>query len=208
MATDARILVGLTGGIGSGKSTVSAMLAARGAGVIDTDRIARQLSEAGGAAIEPVASTFGREFIGKGGALDRARMRALVFAEPGARQRLEAIFHPLIGAESRRQADASRARVIVFDVPLLVESAHWRARVDEVWVIDCSEATQIARVGARSGWDEAAVRAVIASQATRSTRRAAADVVIDNDTATLAELDAVVDAAWNQRLALAGAPSL
>lgn len=200
MSIATRITIGLTGGIGSGKSTVASLLAARGAAVIDTDLISRQLTSAGGAAIEEIAAVFGSELIDATGALDRVRMRSIVFTDPLARQRLEAILHPLIGAETKRQAAATEAGVVVFDVPLLVESAHWRARVDEVWVVDCAEATQVARVAARSGWTDAAVRDVIASQATRAMRRAAADVVIDNDALSMADLDAVIDSLWHGRL--------
>ena len=151
--------IGLTGGIGSGKSTVAALLAGHGATLVDTDLIARELTLPGGAAIESIAAAFGSDLIDATGALDRTRMRALVFADASARQRLEAILHPMIGLETERQAHASAAPVIVFDVPLLVESGHWRARVDKVLVVDCAEATQIARVIARSDWTADAVRA-------------------------------------------------
>lgn len=189
------IRIGLTGGIGSGKSTVAQLLAQEGAAVIDTDAIARQLTRPGGAAIGSIRSAFGDDFIDADGAMDRARMRALAFSEPGAKQRLEAILHPMIGAETERQAAAARAAgapLIVFDVPLLVESLatsnRWREHADRILVVDCSEATQVERVMARSGWSEPAVRAVIAQQATREQRRAAADDLIVNDGLTLAEL--------------------
>ena len=188
--------IGLTGGIGSGKSTVAALLAGHGATLIDTDLIARQLTLPGGAAIDRIAAAFGSELIDAAGALDRARMRALVFADASARQRLEAILHPMIGRETERQAAASAAPAIVFDVPLLVESGHWRARVDKVLVVDCAEATQIDRVVARSGWTADAVRAVIAQQAPRVRRRAAADAVIHNDSITLARLAVQVASLW------------
>ena len=190
--------IGLTGGIGSGKSTVAKLLAQCGAALIDTDLIARQLTLPGGAAIDTIAGTFGAEFIDASGALDRERMRALVFADPSARQRLEAILHPLIGAETERQARTSAAAVTVFDVPLLVESAHWRARVDKVLVVDCPEALQVERVVARSGWTPLAVRAVIDQQAPRAPRRACADAVICNDGITLDQLADEVRALWQR----------
>jgi dephospho-CoA kinase len=194
--------VGLTGGIGSGKSTVSTMLAECGAAIVDTDLIARQLSAPGGAAIESLRAAFGAEVLDAAGGLDRARMRTLAFADSGARKRLEAILHPLIGLETERQAAAAVAPVVVFDVPLLVESGRWAQRVDRVWVVDCSEATQIERVVARSGWTEPAVRAVLAQQATRRARRACADAVICNDGLSLGELEREVHALWDESIAL------
>jgi dephospho-CoA kinase len=188
--------IGLTGGIGSGKSTVAVLLAGHGAALIDTDLIARQLTLPGGAAIDSIAAAFGTDLIDAAGALDRARTRALVFADASARQRLEAILHPMIGLETERQAATSTALVIVFDVPLLVESGHWRARVDKVLVVDCDEATQIERVVARSGWTADAVRTVIAQQAPRARRRAAADAVIHNEAVTLDRLAEQVTALW------------
>lgn len=188
--------IGLTGGIGSGKSTVAGMLAARGAAVIDSDAIARELTLAGGAAIPLVRATFGDAFIDATGALDRQRMRELAFADPAAKRRLEAILHPLIGAETARRADASAARIKVFDVPLLVESGRWRARVDRVLVVDCSEDTQVERVVRRAGWSPDAARAVVAQQAARPARRAAADAVIHNDGITLDGLAAEVGRLW------------
>ncbi len=163
--------IGLTGGIGSGKSTVAAQLAGLGAAVIDTDAIARQLTLPGGAAIEPIRAAFGDEFIDVSGALDRVRMRERVFDDAAERRRLEAILHPLIGAETQRRAQAENKRVTVFDVPLLVESAHWRERVDKVLVVDCGEATQLERVAARPGWSHEAAQAVVAQQAPRALRR-------------------------------------
>jgi dephospho-CoA kinase len=196
--------IGLTGGIGSGKSTVAARLVERGAELIDTDAIARSLTLAGGAAIEAIRAAFGADFIDATGALDRARMREAAFADVEAKRRLEAILHPRIGAEVERRVVASSAPLTVLDIPLLVESGRWRSRVDRVWVVDCAEAVQLARVMARSGWAEDAVRAVIAQQASRPARRAAADAVIHNDGIGLDALLAEVDALWQDTLAKAG----
>ncbi|MBK9443784.1 MAG: dephospho-CoA kinase [Comamonadaceae bacterium] len=183
--------LGLTGGIGSGKSTVAAMLAELGAAVMDADAISRQLTAPQGLAIDAIRQTFGVTLITPEGALDRNRMRHLVYADPTARERLEAIIHPLVHQEIWRQAQVAESaghRCLVFDVPLLVESAHWRSRVDQVLVVDCSPETQIARVMARSGLARAEVEAILAAQASRAQRLAAADLVILNDGITLAEL--------------------
>lgn len=189
--------IGLTGGIGSGKSTVAEMLVRRGAVLVDTDAIARALTAPGGAALPALASEFGPEILQPDGALDRDRMRALAFGDAGAKARLEAVLHPLIGAEAARQAAAADARCVVFDVPLLAESTHWRSRVDRVLVVDCDEAVQQARVIRRSGWSADAVQRVIAQQATRAQRRAIADAVIHNDdTMGLDALDRAVGALW------------
>ena len=198
MVSDALVRrIGLTGGIGSGKSTVSAALATLGATIVDTDAIARQLTLPGGAAIAAISETFGQEFIDPRGALDRARMRELAFADPDARRRLEAILHPLIGRETEAQAATAGDRTIVFDVPLLVESGgRWRAKVDKVLVVDCPVATQIDRVVARSGWSREAVEAVISQQATRMARRAAADAIVFNDGIPVAELTRQVETLW------------
>lgn len=187
--------VGLTGGIGSGKSTVLAMLARLGAAAIDADAISRSTTAQGGAAIAEIEKTFGPDFITHERALDRERMRAHVYANPHARKQLEAIVHPHVGAESERQfaaALAAGAKCIVFDVPLLVESGRWRSRVDRVLVVDCSADTQVARVVQRSGLAEADVRSIIAAQAAREERLAAADIVICNDGLTLGQLEAEV----------------
>ena len=199
----AALRIGLTGGIGSGKSTVGAMLASLGAVVIDTDLIARRLTAPGGAALDAIGVAFGTSFIGTDGGLDRPRMRQAAFDDPSTRTRLEAILHPLIGVEVEREAAlaAAAAPVLVFDVPLLVESGRWRGRVDAVWLVDCDEAVQIERVAARPGWGEAAARAVIAQPASRAARRAAADAVIHNQGISLAELAAEVAALWRSALA-------
>lgn len=188
--------IGLTGGIGSGKSTVARELVALGAVLVDTDAIARALTLAGGAAVPAIAEAFGATMIDGTGALDRDRMRALAFAEPDAKRRLEAILHPLIGAEAQRQAAAAGDRCIVFDVPLLTESSHWRDRVERVLVVDCEEDTQVTRVMQRNGWTEDAVRRVIALQAPRERRRAIADAVIFNDGLDPQALGAEVRALW------------
>jgi len=176
--------VGLTGGIGSGKSTVAGLLAACGAAVIDADAISRQTTTPGGAAIGLIAQQFGADFVTAEGALDRERMRQLVFSDPQAKKRLEAIVHPLVAQETGRQAAQalqSGHACIVFDVPLLVESGRWRQQVDQVLVVDCDEETQISRVMTRSGWSREMVLQVMAGQASRSQRLAAADVSINND---------------------------
>lgn len=173
--------IGLTGGIGSGKSTVAALLVEAGAALVDTDAIARELTAPRGAALPALAAEFGADILRDDGALDRDRMRAHVFGDTAAKRRLEAVLHPLIGAECDRRAAAAAGRPLVFDVPLLAESGRWRDRVDRVLVVDCSEDTQVRRVIARSGWDEATVRSVIAQQAPRAQRRSVADAVIHND---------------------------
>jgi dephospho-CoA kinase len=188
--------IGLTGGIGSGKSTVSRMLGDRAIAVIDADAIARRVTAHGGRAIDAIGQEFGTRFIAPDGALDRERMRSLAFADPTARRRLERIVHPLVSEETAREADAAVAaghQTVVFDVPLLAESAHWRQRVDRVLVVDCREETQIARVVARNGMTAEAVRQIIAAQAPRTTRLAAADSVICNDGVSLDQLRAQVD---------------
>jgi dephospho-CoA kinase len=188
--------IGLTGGIGSGKSTVAALLVDQGATLVDTDAIARALTHVGGAAIPLLAEAFGAGMIAEDGALDRERMRALVFADPGAKARLEAILHPLIGAEAKRQAAAGTG-VVVFDVPLLTESRTWRERVDRILVVDCPEATQLQRVQQRPGWTEDAAQRVVRQQAPRAARRAIADAVIYNHGLTLSALAAEVCALWS-----------
>jgi len=188
--------IGLTGGIGSGKSTVAAILVRLGANLIDTDAIARSLTLAGGAAIDDIRTAFGAEFIAPDGALDRARMRAAAFTDEGARRMLEAILHPRIGGEVERLAATAKARVLVLDIPLLVESGRWRSRVDQVWLVDCAESLQIERVMHRSGWTVEAVRAVIGQQASRPARRAAADAIIHNEGITLEQLGHDVESLW------------
>ena len=190
--------IGLTGGIGSGKSTVAQALQACGAVLVDTDAIAHQLTAPGGAVMPRLRQEFGDAIIAADGSLDRAAMRERVFADPGARQRLEALLHPMIGQEAQRQAALAAGRVVVFDVPLLTESRTWRARVDRVLVVDCSEATQVERVMKRSGWREEAVRRVIAQQAARAARRAIADAVIHNDGLSRVALQQEVTDLWQR----------
>ncbi|MFJ9451044.1 dephospho-CoA kinase [Herbaspirillum sp. NPDC101397] len=179
--------IGLTGGIGSGKTTVADLFGERGAALIDTDAIAHQLTTPGGAAIDAIRATFGDDFIGADGAMDRPRMRAHVFADAGARKRLEAVLHPLIRSETARAAQAARGDYLIFVVPLLVESQQWRTRTSRILVVDCSEEVQIARVMQRNGMTRAQVEAIMKAQATRAERLAAADDVIENngDTAAL-----------------------
>lgn len=192
------LVVGLTGGIGSGKSTVSQMLVDLGAHLIDTDAISRSLTAPGGLAIPLIASHFGPQFIDPQGAMDRARMRELAFADPGALARLEGILHPLIGQQADAQAQrAAPTQHIVYDVPLLAESGRrWRDKVDRILVIDAEPQTQIARVMVRSGWSREAVEQVLAKQATREIRRALADHVILNEGKSLEELRAEVEKLW------------
>ncbi|MGC4394726.1 dephospho-CoA kinase [Hydrogenophaga sp. T2] len=185
--------LGLTGGIGSGKSTVAARLQARGAEVVDADALSRQSTAEGGAAIDAIRVAFGDAFIDAEGALNRAAMRERVFSDPSARQRLEAIVHPIVAAGIAQQVARSRARCVVFDVPLLVESPRWRPQLDRVLVVDCSESTQLRRVRARSGWDDDTIRAVIRQQASRARRLAAADLVLFNDADDLDRLHAEID---------------
>lgn len=183
--------IGLTGGIGSGKSTVLAMLQERGAAGIDADAISRAATAPGGAAIPLIARKFGPEFVTADGALDRARMRERAYAHPEARRELEQIIHPLVGEEIARQVDAALAagaRCIVFDIPLLVESGRWRPQLDRVLVVDCAPETQVARVVARSGLAPDEVRAIITAQAPRALRLAAADLVICNEALSLEAL--------------------
>jgi dephospho-CoA kinase len=174
--------IGLTGGIGSGKSLVARCWVDLGATLVDTDAIARSLTAPGGAALPAIAAEFGAGMINADGALDRDAMRQHVFTDPAAKRRLEALLHPMIRAECETQAAASQeAPFVVFDVPLLVESGGWRERVDRVLVVDCEVETQIRRVMQRSGWPRETVQAVIAAQATREARRLQADAVIYND---------------------------
>jgi dephospho-CoA kinase len=181
-----RFSVGLTGGIGSGKSTVADMFAVRGAAVVDTDQIAHLLTAEGGVAIPEIRTQFGDAFLTDRGALDRAKMRAYVFSDPVAKARLESILHPLIRTETERAAADAKGAYLVFVVPLLVESGTWKQRVSRVLVVDCDEQTQVRRVTSRSGLPEQQIRAIMATQASRQQRLAVADDVIVNDGDVLA----------------------
>ena len=189
--------IGLTGGIGSGKSTFGALLQKRGAALVDSDQIARQVTGPGGAAIAAIVQRFGPEFVDDTGALDRGRMRELAYSTPEARAALEAIVHPLVSLHSSQQAQAAEdagTRVIVFDVPLLVESGRWVQRLDTVIVIDCPPALQIQRVMSRSGLNRSTVEAILAAQSPRNIRRASADIVVHNgDNCTLADLQKMAE---------------
>ena len=188
--------IGLTGGIGSGKSTVAGMLAARGAAVIDADAISRSVTAPGGRAIAPIAQAFGSGMIDAQGAMNRQAMRETVFQNPEAKKQLEAIIHPLVSLITGEQTQAamqSGHRVLVFDVPLLVESGErWRKQVDRVVVVDCDAETQRQRVMVRSGLAAEEIDRIVALQATRAQRLACADVVIFNQGLNLVELEAVV----------------
>jgi dephospho-CoA kinase len=186
-------VVGLTGGIGSGKSAVADRFATLGVPVVDTDVIARELTVAGGAGMAPIRAAFGDGVIAADGAVDRAAMRRLVFADLSARTRLEAILHPLIRAEAERQlCRSASAEYSILVVPLLVESGSYSERVDRVCVVDCPEEIQIARVMQRSGLTPAEVESIMAAQASRAERLAVADDIIDNS-AGRAELFGQVD---------------
>lgn len=177
--------IGLTGGIGSGKTRVADMFAAHGAALIDTDLLAHEITAPGGAAIEPLVQAFGDGCLRPDGAMDRDAMRALVFSDPSAKSRLEGITHPLIRQLTESRAAAIRAArqhpYLIYVVPLLVESGSWRARVGRVLVVDCQEETQVARVMSRNGFTREQVQAIMQKQATRAARLAVADDVIDND---------------------------
>jgi len=198
------LVIGLTGGIGSGKSAAAEEFARLGATVVDTDAIAHELTCAGGAAMSGVRSLFGDAYIDASGAMDRRKMRELVFSDPRAKQRLEALLHPLIREESQRRIAAATGPYVVHVVPLLIESPDYRQRVDRVLVIDCPEDVQLARVRARSGFAEEEVRRVIAAQATRAMRQAAADDLVDNG-GSLEDLRAQVGALHRHYLELAEA---
>jgi len=196
-------IVGLTGGIGSGKTTVANLLAERGAALVDTDLIAHQLTGPGGGAMAAIAGAFGSAVVRADGGLDRTAMRRLVFADAAARARLEAILHPLIRQRSEERCAAeATAPYVVLVVPLLVESRSYRERTDRILVVDCSQEVQVARVMARSGMSADEVRTIIASQASRDARRAIADDLVLND-GTLELLGPRVEALNRRYLELA-----
>ncbi|AUH49717.1 dephospho-CoA kinase [Chromobacterium sp. ATCC 53434] len=193
-------VVGLTGGIGSGKSAAADRFAELGAEVVDTDRIAHQLTGPGGAAMGAIVDAFGAGVATADGALDRAAMRRLVFADPGLRARLESILHPAIHAESVRRLQAARGDYAILVVPLLFESDRYAPLLARSLVIDCSEAVQRERVMLRSGLSENEVRAIMAAQLPREERLRRADDVIDNS-GGMAELRLQVDAKHGYYLA-------
>lgn len=193
------IRLGLTGGIGSGKSTAAQFFSNLGAAVIDADAISRAVTAPQGAAIAALSAAFGADCITPQGALDRDRMRNLVYGDASARKRLEAIVHPLVGQEIARQADTAvqaGSRCLVFDIPLLVESSQWRKNLHRVLVIDCSTECQIQRVMLRSGLAREAVEAIIRSQAPRTARLQGSDIVISNDGIDLTQLESEVTQIW------------
>lgn len=188
-------LIGLTGGIGSGKTAVSDLLGKLGAGIIDTDLIAHQITAPNGVAISAIEKQFGTEFIDLNGALDRSKMRTLVFAKPEARKALEEITHPLIRQETLKQANllaTANAPYLVFVVPLLIESGTWEGLIDDLVVVDCPEELQIARVMHRSNLARTEVERILLAQASRKDRLARADFVLENQ-GDFAELDAKVN---------------
>jgi dephospho-CoA kinase len=196
-------VVGLTGGIGSGKSTVADLFAAHGVPLVDTDLIAHRITAPHGIAMPRIAAEFGAAFVAADGSLDRASMRELVFKDDGARKRLEAITHPLIRAETEREQREAQGPYVIVVVPLLVESGSWKNRVNRVLTVDCSVETQISRVMSRNRFSRDQVLAIIARQATREARLAAADDVIDNDNTPFDALKARVDAQHGAYLSLA-----
>jgi dephospho-CoA kinase len=188
--------IGLTGGIGSGKSTVAGFLARRGAAIIDADAISRSLTAPGGRAMADIARTFGEAMIGPDGAMNRQAMRERIFQDPQAKRLLEQIIHPLVSQITAEQAQAALQtghRMLVFDVPLLVESGErWRKQVDRVIVVDCNEPTQKQRVMARSGLSAEEVERIMTQQATRAQRLACADLVLVNQDLSFDDLDALI----------------
>lgn len=189
--------IGLTGGIGSGKSTFGAMLAARGFALIDADAVSRELTGVGGLAIAMIREAFGDSSIALDGSMDRNQMRTLVFSQPEAKARLEAILHPLVRASIAEKITAIKDKgepLAILDIPLLVESSQWQGQLDGIIVVDCSEARQLSRVMARNGWTQAQTQAVMASQANRQERLAVANWVIDNDNDDLSALQKQADA--------------
>jgi dephospho-CoA kinase len=173
------LVVGLTGGIGSGKSAAADEFERLGATVVDTDAIAHQLTEQGGGALPQIERQFGKEFV-RDGKMDRQRMRQHIFADAAAKKALESLLHPLIREESRRRIASAEGAYVIHVVPLLVESPDYRRRVDRVLVVDAPDEIRVARVCARSKLPEDEVRAIMRTQATREARLAAADDVIDN----------------------------
>ena len=195
--------VGLTGGIGSGKSTVADLFASHGVAIVDTDLIAHQITAPNGAAMPRIASEFGAAFVAADGSLDRARMRTLIFSNEDARRRLEGITHPLIRTETARARSEASGPYVMLVVPLLVESGSWKTRVNRVLTVDCSVETQISRVMHRNAFSREQVLAIIARQATREARLAAADDVIVNDNTSVEALGEQIEAQHRLYLSLA-----
>lgn len=191
------VVVGLTGGIGSGKSTVAALLARRGAVIVDADQLARDCTAPGGAAHEAVVARFGPEVVADGGAIDRKRLADLVFADPAARADLEAIVHPCVrtGVAARVAAEAGTDHVVVVEIPLLAESPATVAGLAAIIVVDCPEDVAVGRVVGNRGMTEADARARVAAQAARADRLAMADHVVDN-AGGRDRLDAAVGRCW------------
>ncbi len=206
MSAHPALVIGLTGGIGSGKSTAADRFAAHGITVVDTDAIAHALTGPDGAALAPIRAAFGADMITPDNRLDRTRMRALVFSEADARRRLEAILHPLIRAESARQCAAATSAYVILAVPLLIESGTYREHCARICVVDCPEAVQIERVRARSGLNDGEIKSILAAQIDRSARLAAADDIIDNS-GSLEVLDNQVAALHQSYMALSRAGS-
>ncbi len=188
-------LLGLTGGIGSGKSTVAHMLRELGATIVDADAISRATTAAGGSAMAAIRTEFGNDFVDSAGALDRAKMRDLVFTDASAKQKLEGITHPLIKQAMQDQIAAATTPWVVLDLPLLAERTSfdgWKPLFDKVCVVDCTESTQIARVMVRSQMPESQARSIMAQQASRDARCAIADIIIHNEGLTLEALGQIV----------------
>ena len=199
---DSRLFsIGLTGGIGCGKSLVADLFQARGASVIDTDHIAHALTTADGLAMPAIRAEFGQAFIAADGSLNRSAMREHVFTNPTARLALEAILHPMIAAQTRQAAEEARGAYLIFVVPLLVESGKWRDRVDRILVVDCSENLQRERVMRRNHLTEKQVADIMQAQATRATRQAVADDIITNES-DLGVLESHVEELHNLYLTL------
>ncbi|WP_438394407.1 dephospho-CoA kinase [Caballeronia sp. DA-9] len=200
--------IGLTGGIGSGKTTVADMFAAHGVAIIDSDVIAHRITAPGGVAMPLIESAFGPEFVAADGSMDRAKMRARVFTDPAAKAQLESITHPLIRAESERQRSEAPGAYHIVVVPLLIEAGARARQVDRILVVDCPVETQIERVIQRNGFEREQVEAIIARQATREARLAAADDVVVNDcAATLEKLQREVDVLHGRYIEMAARAS-
>ncbi len=194
--------IGLTGGIGSGKTTVARLFASLGARVVDLDEIARELTSPGGKAMPALVEVWGEAIMTSEGSLNRPMMRQWAFENPSIKAQLEAILHPLITQEAQYQMRAAGAQVVVVDIPLLAESAHWRACLDRILVVDCAVSTQVQRVRERSGWPDEQIRQVIQQQSTRQQRLTIADDVIWNQGISQQDLQVLVEKIWNHWLSL------